>query len=44
MTINIKILRDRYVKGIINEQLEDVMLEVDKSFEDITGKYIVVFE
>lgn len=37
-------LRDKYVKGIINEQLEDVMLEVDKSFEDITRKYIVVFE
>lgn len=36
--------RDAYVRGTLNEQLIDVLEDVDSTFEDISERYIVVFE
>lgn len=36
-------LRDAYVRGIIAEELNEVYAEIDKSFAEMSEKYIVVF-
>ncbi len=36
--------RDKFVMGKINEELQEVMLDVDKSFEEISEDYVVVFD
>ena len=37
-------LRDMYVSGRIYDELEEIMLSVDQTFEDFSKDYIVVFE
>lgn len=37
-------LREKYVMGKINEELDQVLLEIDKGFDDFTRGYIVVIE
>lgn len=36
-------LRDAYVRGKINEELDDVLAEAEKTFERFSQEYIVVF-
>ena len=36
--------RDAYVRGIIDEELREVIESVDKTFDDVSADYIVVFE
>lgn len=36
--------RDAYVRGIINEELEKVIMSVDETFDEAYANYIVVFE
>lgn len=36
--------RDKYVRGVLNEQLEDVYASVDETFDDFSKDYIVVME
>ena len=37
-------LRDRYVSGLLYEELSEVISTVDRTFDDISKEYIVVFE
>lgn len=37
-------LRDRYVKGQLFEELSSVISDIDKTFDDVSKEYIVVFE
>ena len=36
--------RDAYVHGVLNEQLEEVLEDVNDTFDKISAEYIVVFE
>ena len=36
-------LRDDYVLGRINEELNEVLLEADDTFEKFSSEYVVVF-
>jgi hypothetical protein len=36
--------RDAYVRGILYEELNEVIASVDTTFDDMTADYIVVFE
>ena len=36
--------RDAYVRGILYEELDEVLRSMDATFDDITADYIVVFE
>lgn len=36
--------RDAYVRGVLNEELDEVLLSVDETFNTISADYIVVFE
>lgn len=36
-------LRDAYFRGIIAEELNEVYVEIDKSFAEMSEEYIVVF-
>ena len=36
--------RDAYVRGILNERLEEVLEDVNSTFDEISAEYIVVFE
>lgn len=36
--------RDAYVRGVINEELTEIFESVDKTFDDVSADYIVVFE
>ena len=37
-------LREKYVKGIINEQLAEVFDEVDDTFRELSEDHIFVFD
>jgi hypothetical protein len=37
-------LRDRYVSGLLYEELSEVISTVDRTFDDFSKEYIVVFE
>lgn len=37
-------LRSRYVSGILYEELEEVLLSVDNTFEELSKNYIIVIE
>jgi hypothetical protein len=36
--------RDAYVRGIIDEELNEVFKSADETFDDVSAGYIVVFE
>ena len=36
--------KDTYVRGILYEELNEVIASVDTTFDDMTADYIVVFE
>lgn len=36
--------RDAYVRGVLNEQLTEIIKEVDSTFDEVSANYIVVFE
>ena len=36
--------RDAYVRGILNDQLDEVYASVDDTFNDFSNNYIVVME
>ncbi|MBQ6004271.1 MAG: hypothetical protein IJT63_03640 [Lachnospiraceae bacterium] len=36
--------RERYIQGILNEELDDVFDSVAKSFDEISSRYLFVFE
>ena len=37
-------LQNRYVKGQLNEELKEVLLSVDQSFDDLSTDYILIME
>lgn len=41
--INKPMLRDSYVCGKINEELQDILVETDKTFEEFSLEYTVIF-